>query len=170
MTYEVSDGNYWSGLLPHGNKTYCCPVGWTRFGIQVTRTQDEFDKRWGNWYVAYHGTKSSVASLIVNSGLKAANDYCWTKRPCVYLSPSIEYCAYSRYAEPWKRSKNQQREQKYYQLVFQCCVNPRLVSINPETILRNEQRSLYKIDNNFSNDELEWIIDGYIENLFSKIL
>lgn len=82
--------------------------------------------------------------------------------PRVYVSPSIEYCAHPRYAYPWKQTKRN-GEVCWYQLVFQCRVNPASVpngSIHPETLIRNEYKKIVQVDPNFSNDVLEWIIAG----------
>ncbi|CAF0921487.1 unnamed protein product [Didymodactylos carnosus] len=148
---------FWEGALDRGGKPYYCPKGWTRFGIKICETPEEFDQKWGDWYIAYHGTKSKVASDILNSGLRVSQGGCWTIRPCIYLSPSIEYCAHPRYAEPWSKPDE---PNKFYQLVFQCRVNPRFItnkSVHPETLLSDDEK-WRQIDENFLNSELEWVI------------
>ena len=37
-------------------------AGWKRFGIKVAEDSKEFDSRWENWCVAYHGTAGENAS------------------------------------------------------------------------------------------------------------
>ncbi|CAM2728844.1 unnamed protein product [Rotaria socialis] len=129
-------------------------IGWTRFDIKVAENENEFESKWGHWYVAYHGTKSNFADLILSSGLTTGPG-CWAaEEKVVYVSPSIEYCAHPRYAEPWNNPNNG----KYHQLVFQCRVNPKCLNVDntrPETLLRNKN---VQIDKNFSNKQLEWII------------
>ncbi|CAF3344531.1 unnamed protein product [Rotaria sp. Silwood2] len=148
-------GTYWNDPLDRAGKPYYCPVGWTRFAIKVTNTQEEFDQRYSDYHVAYHGTKSAVASDILNNGLRGSTG-CYREGLNIYLSPSIEYAAHPRYAKPWKHNETG----KYYQMVLQCRVNPRLVEadlIKPETVLAKNAKTS-QIDPNFSNDELEWIL------------
>ncbi|CAM2729518.1 unnamed protein product, partial [Rotaria socialis] len=146
---------YWSGCLDRGGKPYFFPAGWTRFGIKVAENENEFERKWGHWYVAYHGTKSNFADLILSSGLKTGPG-CWAAgETVVYVSPSIEYCAHPRYAEPWNNPNN---NGKYHQLVFQCRVNPKCLNSDntrPETLLRDKN---VQIDKKLSNKELEWVI------------
>ncbi|CAF3522358.1 unnamed protein product, partial [Rotaria sordida] len=51
------EGQYWSNPINQGGKPYYCPSGWIRFGVKVAKDDKEFDANWGNWYVAYHGTR-----------------------------------------------------------------------------------------------------------------
>jgi len=154
-SYE-SGGTYWTGSLDRAGKPYYCPVGWTRLAIKVTETQKEFDRLYGDYHVAYHGTKNAVASDILNKGLEGHDGGCYREGLSIYLSPSIEYAGHSRYAEPWKRSETG----KYYQMVLQCRVNPQLVKvglIESETLLAKNAQHI-QIDPNFSNNELEWVL------------
>jgi len=88
-----------------------------------------------------------------------------TRRYCISgnhqvicLSPSIEYSAHPRYARPWKKVTDDGEQHRYYQLVFQCRVNPNAVgSPKSETLLYNEHKTMC-IDKNFRNEELEWLI------------
>jgi len=119
-----------------------------------------FNAKWGLWHIAYHGTQSSYAPFILTSGLRVL-----TQRHCIprnhqtiCLSPSIEYAAHPRYARPWKKVTDNGEKYGYYQLVFQCRVNPDAVgSPKPETLLYNEHKNTC-IDKNFRNEELEWVI------------
>ncbi|CAF1324975.1 unnamed protein product [Adineta steineri] len=152
-------GQYWANSINQGGKPYFCPSGWKRYGIKVDTGGKEFDAKWGTWNMAYHGTRSEVATNILMSGLKVGTHGCHyddgVRR--VYVSPSIEYCAHQIYACPWeKTTKN--GENLWYQLVFQCRVNPKsIASIKPETILGPDYKKEV-IDPNFKNSELEWII------------
>ena len=161
---NVSDpkGSYWKGSLDRGGKPYFCPTGWTRYGIKVAEDGDEFERKWGDWYIAYHGTRSEHASNILTSGLRVSTGGCFYEKgiPRVYVSPSIEYCAHPRYAMPWKQTKKN-GQTVWYQLVFQCRVNPKSIeAICPETLVIDESKGSVLIDANFGNDELEWIILG----------
>ncbi|CAF1352544.1 unnamed protein product [Rotaria sordida] len=102
-------GTYWTTCLDRAGKPYYSPVGWTRFAIKVTHTQEEFDQRYGDYHVAYHGTKSAVAPDILNNGLRGSEG-CYREGLNIYLSPSIEYSAHPRYAKPWQHEKTG----KYY--------------------------------------------------------
>lgn len=153
---------FWSSPINQGGRPYYCPSGWKRFGIKVAEDDKEFDARWGSWYLAYHGTRGENASKILTSGLKVSTTGCFYNdgEPRVYVSPSIEYCAHPRYAYPWKQAK-QNGKVCWYQLVFQCRVNPASIKLTgPETLLHNQYKKTVQIDPNFDNNELEWIIIG----------
>ena len=86
----------------------------------MTEDLKEFDARWGKWYLAYHGTKGKYAVDILTSGLRVSTTGCYYDKgiPRLYVSPSIEYCAHTRYAQPWtKRETN--GKTRWLQLVFQ---------------------------------------------------
>lgn len=149
---------FWVGALDRGGKPYYCPEGWVRFGIKVAEDDQAFNARWGSWHIGYHGTRGSVAPIILISGLRTSVKGCFEikGRTSVYLSPSIEYAAHPRYALPWRKYNGKQ--EKYYQLVFQCRVNPKSVGrAHPETLLDEKSKNV-KIDRNFNNNELEWVI------------
>jgi hypothetical protein len=137
-------------------------LGWKRYGIKVADDEKEFDSKWGEWNAAYHGTQGEYANDILLSGLKVSLKGCYYTKsePRVYTSPSIEYSAHPRYAYPWQKLDANGRK-IWYQLVFQCRVNPKSISsVKPETLLKNECEESVVIDPNFSNAELEWIILG----------
>jgi hypothetical protein len=143
-------------------------IGWKRFGIKVAEDGEQFDSRWGTWQVAYHGTASENASKILTSGLKVSTQGCFydVGVPRVYVSPSIEYSGHPRYARPWKRTK-QNCQDCWYQLVFQCRVNPASVDrIGPETLIHEEYKQTVIVDKNFDNGELEWIVLGKTDEQF----
>lgn len=128
----------------------------------MAENEKELDAQWGKWYVAYHGTRDENAPKILAAGLKISTTGCFYDNgvPRVYVSPSIEYCAHPRYALPWKKAdKNGQT--LWYQLVFQCRVNPASIAkVGPEALLDNEYKSTVTVDPNFKNNELEWVILG----------
>ncbi|CAF3352593.1 unnamed protein product [Rotaria socialis] len=149
-------GTFWSGAIDRGGKPYYCPKGWKRYALKVTDNEAEFDQRWSSWHIAYHGTKGTIAAAILESSLKVSTSGCYLKRPSVYVSPSIEYSAHPRYSSIWQKSGI---TSKYCQLVFQCRVNPRLVTkdnVHKETLYHGQKL----IDANFTNEELEWLIPG----------
>ncbi|CAF1418472.1 unnamed protein product, partial [Rotaria sordida] len=119
------EGQYWSNPINQDGKPYYCPSGWIRFGVKVAKDDKEFDANWDNWYVAYHGTRGENASKILTSGLRVSTAGCFYSDGIsqVYVSPSIEYCGHPRYAFPWKQT-TKNGEVRWYQLVFQCRVNP----------------------------------------------
>lgn len=143
-------------------KPYFCPSGWIRFGVKVAENGTEFDSKWGNWYIGYHGTSSKYATDILVSGLRVSTTGCFyiDGVPRIYLSPSIEYSAHPRYAKPWTRKEPDGRT-VWLQLIFQCRVNPKAIKkIRPETLIKDKYKNSVRIDPNFSNDELEWIVPG----------
>lgn len=153
--------DYWSGSIDRGGQSYFCPSGWRRFRIKVADNEHEFDKRWGNWHIAYHGTNSEYATDILTSGLRVSTPGCFYRNemPRVYLSPSIEYCAHPRYAQPWMKI-GRDGTTRWYQLVLQCRVNPKSISKKcTETLLRKEMKHV-KIDPNFDNNQIEWILEA----------
>lgn len=113
--FSGTDGTHWTGSLDRAGKPYFCPTGWTCFAIKVAETQEEFDRRYNNYHIAYHGTKHAVVSDILNNGFLGSKG-CYRPGLNIYLSPSIEYSAHPRYAKIWKNDC----KGKYYQMVFQC--------------------------------------------------
>ncbi len=167
---DVQQEVYWPGSINRGNKPYYCPSGWKRYGIKVAKDAQEFNAKWGNWHVAYHGTADKNASKILATGLKVSRNGCFYEPgvPRIYVSPSIEYCAHPRYARPWKKAKINDKD-RWYQLVFQCRVNPASVSyIGPETLIYDEYKKSVKVDPNFDNNKLEWVILGEQDVEFIK--
>ncbi|CAF1426045.1 unnamed protein product, partial [Didymodactylos carnosus] len=128
---------------------------WKRYSIKIPdKTQEEFDREYGQWHVAYHGTKSINAKNILLTGLLASTSGVYNKeRACVYLSPSIEYCAHPLYAEPWSKVENDRKT--YIQMIFQCRVKPSAIEIHGETVLKSKS---IRIDKNFRNEVIEWVI------------
>jgi len=153
-----TNGTFWLGSLDRGGKPYFCPKGWTRYAIKVAENSAAFDIKWGSWHIAYHGTRGRIAPLILKTGLRPNTAGCFAKKGTsrVYLTPSIEYAAHPRYARPWKK---RDKQNQWYQLVFQCRVNPTAVGkAYCETLILDDENKRIPIDENFSNRELEWVI------------
>jgi hypothetical protein len=146
---EFSIGKtFWNEPKTRGGFPYFCPVGWKRFSLNITQSKKEFDKKFKDWRVVYHGTSHDVANLILNTGFKS------NKWQDVYFSPSIEYCSIPRYSKIWRRKS----DGKFIQLVLQCRLNPKSISkIQSETMLKENERKT-QIDPNFDNGELELVI------------
>ena len=164
-TYWKSGGSderavHWKDPISQGNRPYYCPSQWKRYGIKVAKDAEEFDRKWGRWPIAYHGTRSINSSNILVTGLRVSTSGCFAEEgiPRVYVSPSIEYSAHPRYAFPWTRIDDS-GEIIWYQLIFQCRVNPTSIDhIGPETLLLKKSKASTTVDSNFSNLELEWVI------------
>lgn len=116
---------------------------------------------YGDWAVAYHGTKSNFVSSILTQGLRSSTPTaekacCYLEylgaSAALYLSPSIEYAAHPRYAEPicWGA--------QWVQVVLQVRVNPRVLCTKEAGTVPNTQSIDPQLDSHFSNDELEWIV------------
>ncbi len=128
----------------------------------MAENDKEFDALWGNWYIAYHGTRSEYAIDILTSGLRGSTTgrYYYKDIPRVHVSPSIEYCAHERYAKPWTKTEKNGKTH-WFQVVLQCRVNPTAIKMfEAETLLAEDHKKTVKIDPNFLNSELEWVILG----------
>jgi hypothetical protein len=117
--------SYWPTFLLYGSEKYFCPSGWRRYSIMVAPTAEEFDKRYGGWAVAYHGTKNYVAMSMLLNGLISSKSGCGISgsfEKAIYVSPSITYAAHPRYSRVWKV------RDFYIQMVLQVRVNPTRIS------------------------------------------
>ncbi|RNA05745.1 hypothetical protein BpHYR1_025561 [Brachionus plicatilis] len=54
--------------LMRGEYPYYCPNGWLRFSLKVTKSSEEFDSKYSNWPIAYHGTSSLALMNILLTG------------------------------------------------------------------------------------------------------
>ena len=91
---------------------------------------------------------------ILLNGLRASGQGCFL-RPNhgeVYLSPSIEYNGHPRYA------KIVQVNSKYFQMMLQVRVHPKLVEKHSGTLAGAFPHDKQKSDPNFSNSVLEWVV------------
>lgn len=67
-------------------------------------SEEEFDKKYRGWPVAYHGTKSGAVPAILNSHIKRSgsvtkdHDRDGYGLKCAYFSPSIVYSSHPTYA------------------------------------------------------------------------
>ena len=96
----------WTGALNdgygRGGKPYYCPNGWHRISLNVARDRAEFDRKYADWPIAYHGTEGKLALDILVSGLRSGegvlfHENKWKRQKgLVYLSPSIIYTAHPR--------------------------------------------------------------------------
>lgn len=137
---------------------YSLPIGWYRFGMKI---KDEYINKnidTSNWNIAYYGTNIDAAISIINNQrimlpgellsygkiLYPQNN---SKPNVIYMSPSIIYAKLFSQRIPYNgRSIN---------IAFQCRIKPGSYTINkiPDNF------NGIMIDNNFSKDEIEWIVD-----------
>ena len=84
---------------------YYAPIGWRRWAIDLGLNGQQFQHKYGDWPVLYHGTKMAVIHLILANGFRLSKGLCYIskKEGAVYLSPSIVYSGHPRYAEPYKK-------------------------------------------------------------------
>lgn len=130
---------------------YYNPIGWRRYSLKI----DNFDEKYKDWPVAYHGTNSDNLVPILGDCLRPSTarngKHCVVYGEGYYLSPSIEYCGHRRFATP----KFLVKRNLYIQTVLQCRVKPGSFYIKREAMLRDTSK---KIDPHFKNDEIEWLI------------
>lgn len=103
--------------------SYYCPAGWKRYGLQISK---DFDAEYTGWPVAYHGTATSNAAAILNTALRQSGGAAGGFAAFgigVYLTPSIRYASWDRYAKWYGPMENGH----YVQIAFQCRVNPRYI-------------------------------------------
>ncbi|CAF4338438.1 unnamed protein product [Rotaria socialis] len=142
------------------NKEFVSPDGWKRFGIKVADNGTAFNAKWGSWHIAYHGTKGQHVPFILTSGLCVAiQQYSTSKNnQTIFLSPSIEYMAHPQHTRIWRHIQKDDGKCRYYQLVFQCRVNPEAVGDPKSETLLQETYKITRVDKDFCNEELEWFI------------
>ncbi|CAF1517100.1 unnamed protein product [Rotaria sp. Silwood1] len=168
---DVAEGfrpTWFFPALMRGEEPYYCPVGWRRFSIDVGKDRNQFENDYRHWPCAYHGSEGHRAMSILLKGLQACNvnDGCYLKpnQGAVYLSPSIEYCGHPRYARVWKVKS------KYVQMVLQVRIDPELLfDKRPGTLPGANEHIRERIDPNFSNNELEWVIHWPPKTMISKL-
>ncbi|CAF1077291.1 unnamed protein product [Adineta ricciae] len=153
---------FWAGPTPdrldRGGNPYFCPVGWKRWSFYVT---EKFYDKFKGWSICYHGTKFSYGLAILLSGLKPAERVALGQG--IYTTPSINYACHPRYAEVKliESSTNNTffKSGKYVQFVLECRVHPsNIILKGPETL--NATKFNTTIDNNISNDTIEWLINN----------
>jgi len=130
-----------AGEMTRGGLPYYLPQGWYRHALKVVDKYPD-DKLWlgmanlpGEWAVAYHGTSSSAVRGITDKGLLhelVTHDEC--KNEAKQQNPSIPdvkglyvatHCdgGAALYSSPYN-VKDSIGEDKEYQAVFQCRVEP----------------------------------------------
>ncbi|CAF1163541.1 unnamed protein product [Rotaria sordida] len=169
---RLTDNTYGFDSFDQENKESICPQGWKRIGIKVADNDADFDVQWGSWHIAYHGTQGSYAPFILSSGLRVSTEQYFISRnhQTICLSPSIEYAAHPRHTRLWRNIPNDGEKYRYYQLVFQCRVNPAVIDDpKPETLLQDIHKTT-RIDNDIPNEELEWIIQATQERIRNYIV
>lgn len=140
---------------------YVLPTGFYRYGIKIRDEYLHNKIKIYNWNVAYHGTKVQLVKSIVehrrimfpgdvlNNGkvLPVLNgNFFGDGSPAIYLTPSIKYASNNFYARPYSFNG------RIVKVIFQCRVKPGSFTKYRETVRAREV-----IDNNFPNDEIEWV-------------
>lgn len=117
-----------------GGEKYHAPLGWHRWGLDLGLNSKEFEQKYKDWPVAFHGTKHSVVNAILERGLRMSTDAktsCYLEDlgwdGCVYVSPSIVYVAHPRYAEPVEQGN--QWVQVSAELLVDCIVQYSMLCI-----------------------------------------
>ena len=140
------------------------PIGWYRFGIKIRDEYINNKIEMSNWHIGYHGTSVKVVKSIIehkrimfpgdtlNDGTKlpSVHGQCFGKEfksTVIYVSPSIKYAMQYSYGSKFKG--------KNVKTVFQCRIKPGTYKKRKETL---ELKS--NIDENFSNQEIEWVTDN----------
>ena len=137
---------------------YSLPIGWYRFGMRI---KDEYINKnidTSNWNIAYYGTNLFAAISIINNqriifpGELLSNGQILlpqnsTNPNVIYMSPSIKYAKLF--------SQGISFNGKSIIVAFQCRIKPGSYTINrfPDNF------NGIMIDDNFSEDEIEWIVD-----------
>ena len=149
---------YFKGAIKHGGEPYYCPIGWLRWAVDIGLTGEEFEDKYDDWPVAYHGTHPKFSLKILKKGFHHSEKYkCHLPRSdrkarAVYFSPSIEYAAHERYARVY------QVKNLYAQTVLQVRIKPSLITIKGPGTLDGAFSNNPTVDPNFSSTELEWVI------------
>lgn len=128
--------------------------------------------RYGDWPVAYHGTRPKYVSSIMEEGFRPSTNGCYRNEmkgnPRVYLSPSIEYSGHPLYAETLHRNN------KWVQVVLQVRFYPSLLMLPlpgkllPGTLQGAFSKNIEHADPNFPNEKLEWVFPAKLGNTLFK--
>ena len=145
---------YYKEPVMYGGEPYYCPNGWRRFSLDVGLTGEQFDQKYKDWPVAFHGTSNRAAKDIIMNGFQACNNQaCFidASEKAVFLTPSIKYAGHPRYA------KVQVFNRFYVQIVLQVRVKNTGIMKKPGTV-ENTFSENDCLDSNFKdNNELEWV-------------
>jgi len=154
--------------IDYSGERYYCPTGWRRISINVADSAAEFDRKYGGWHVAYHGTSHELASTILTTGFLPTPGAYSDNEEVVYFSPSIEYAAHPRYAKVYELN-DRSGVRKYMQVVLQVRVNPMNIwkkvggtlpgAFDPSHGYYSVNRDSPPADPNFpENRNLEWLV------------
>ena len=143
------------GHLTYSGRCYYCPNGWRRYSLMVAESSEEFDRKYSEWPVAYHGTASYNLMNILKTGFYEAEVAVFGNG--WYFSPSIEYCGHPRYAKVIKL------DNYYVQTVLQCRINPivfdRKQVIEKQGTLLGAFENDPPLDPNYKdNKSIEWVL------------
>lgn len=153
-----------------GTEPYFAPNGWMRRALNIGLSKYDFQKIFSEWPILYHGTRQQFVGAILLNGLRTSiGPQCYLPKGQLglYLSPSIEYSGNHIYAMP------EQQGSEWIQVVFQVRINPHvLATAYPGTIkgaypsLPDADKENARCDPNFSNEELEWLVQPPPGKLF----
>ena len=149
--------------------TYDPPVGWYRLKLEM---RDE--EKASHWVYGYHGTKAKfVGSIIRNRlvvpGNKTADGDLIQIQPghipnmnYIFTSPSVHYSGHEIYAYPTEfhyTDKSGNETVYYVRTVFQIRQKPESYKIRGNTIHPLLWDPHVRMDDTFTNDELEWFTE-----------
>ena len=128
---------------------YSLPIGWYRFGIKM---KDEYLNKnidTSNWHIGYYGTNLNTAiSIIDNQRIMFPGEYLNNGEIVplqdIIMSPSINYAKLFSISIPYNG--------KPIYFAFQC-------RVKPGTYINNRIPCKFYTDNNFSDDEIEWVVN-----------
>ena len=135
---------------------YSLPIGWYRFGIKMNDYYINNNIDTSNWPIGYYGTNLNTAiSIIDNQKIMFPGEFLnnGDKVPpqdnnnptAIIMSPSIKYAKLF--------SERTLYNGKSIYFAFQC-------RIMPGTYTIERVPSKFYTDENFSDDEIEWVVNG----------
>ena len=149
-----------------GKLKYDPPVGWYRLKLEM---HDE--EKADHWVYGYHGTKAKFVGSIIRNRLVVPGNKT-TEGDLIqiqsghipgmnhiYTSPSLHYSAHYIYAEPTEfRFTDESGNETLYHVrtVFQIRQQPETYKIQGNTIHSSCWDPHVRMDDTFTNDELEW--------------
>ena len=128
---------------------YTLPIGWYRFGIKMNDEYLNKNIDTSNWHIGYYGTNLNTAiSIIDNQRIMFPGEYLNNGEIIppqdIIMSPSINYAKLFSISIPYNG--------KSIYFAFQC-------RIMPGTYTNSRIPSKFYTDKNFSDDEIEWVVD-----------
>ena len=154
--------------LNYNGEKYFCPSGWRRISINVADSAADFERKYGGWHVAYHGTNHELAATVLTSGFLPVRGAYSDGEAVVYFSPSIEYAGHPRYARVYE-VPDKNGAKRYMQMILQVRINPKNIwkkvggtlpgAFDPTNVHYNKARDNHPADPNFpDNGNLEWLV------------